>query len=102
MDNMFAISITIIITVIVTAVIAAVYIEFVVKKRYEAQLNDLKNQKKEQIPTGEVIKLHKHTYNMQFPPQIQSKIKKKRQFKKNFAHKWKTKKVSGGRLLHIC
>ena len=49
MDNMFAISITIIITVIVTAVIAAVYIEFVVKKRYEAQLNDLKNQKKEAV-----------------------------------------------------
>ena len=49
MDNIFAISITIIITVIVTAVIAAVYIEFAVKKRYEAQLNDLKNQKKEAV-----------------------------------------------------
>ena len=27
--------------------------------------------KKKQISTGEVIKLHKYTYNMQFPPQIQ-------------------------------
>ena len=30
--------------------------------------------KKQQIPTGEVIKLHKYTYNMQFPPQIQAAL----------------------------
>jgi hypothetical protein len=30
--------------------------------------------KKRQIPTGEVIKLHKYTYNMQFPPQIQNAL----------------------------
>ena len=34
----------------------------------------LKSPKKQQIPTGEVIKLHKYTYNMQFPPQIQQAI----------------------------
>ena len=43
------------------------------KKAENARIN-LKNQKKEQIPTGEVIKLHKYTYNMQFPPQIQSTL----------------------------
>ena len=32
---------------------------------------DAKKLKKEQIPTGQVIKLHKYTYNMQFPPNIQ-------------------------------
>ena len=30
--------------------------------------------KKKQIPTGEVIKLHKYTYNMRFPPQIQNAL----------------------------
>ena len=34
----------------------------------------LKSEKKQQIPTGEVIKLHKYTYNMQFPPQIQNAL----------------------------
>ena len=33
--------------------------------------NPLKSKKSPQIPTGEVIKMHKYTYNMQFPPQIQ-------------------------------
>ena len=30
--------------------------------------------KKQQIPTGEVIKMHKYTYNMQFSPQIQNAL----------------------------
>ena len=30
--------------------------------------------KKQEIPTGEVIKLHKYTYNMQFPPHIQKAL----------------------------
>ena len=30
--------------------------------------------KKKQIPTGEVIKLHKYTYNMQYPPYIQKAL----------------------------
>ncbi len=30
--------------------------------------------KKQQLPTGEVIKLHKYTYNMQFPSQIQNAL----------------------------
>ncbi len=30
--------------------------------------------KKKQIPTGEVIKMHKYTYNMQYPPQIQKAL----------------------------
>lgn len=30
--------------------------------------------KKDQISTGEVIKLHKYTYNMQFPPHIQKAL----------------------------
>ena len=34
----------------------------------------LKSPKKEQIPAGEVIKMHKYTYNMQFPPQIQAAL----------------------------
>ena len=34
----------------------------------------LKSPKKKQIPTGEVIKLHKYTYNMQYPPQIQKAL----------------------------
>ena len=36
--------------------------------------NTLKSEKKQQIPTGEVIKMHKYTYNIQFPPQIQSAL----------------------------
>ena len=35
---------------------------------------DAKKLKKEQIPTGQVIKLHKYTYNMQFPPLIQKAL----------------------------
>ena len=35
---------------------------------------NLKSPKKQQILTGEVIKMHKYTYNMQFPPQIQSAL----------------------------
>ena len=30
--------------------------------------------KKSAIPTGQVIKLHKYTYNMQFPPHIQKAL----------------------------
>ena len=30
--------------------------------------------KKSAIPTGEVIKMHKYTYNMQFPPHIQKAL----------------------------
>ena len=37
-------------------------------------LNHRVLKKKQQIPTGEVIKLHKYTYNMQFPPQIQNAL----------------------------
>jgi len=39
--------------------------------------NDKKSAKiaqKKAIPTGEVIKLHKYTYNMQFPPYIQKAL----------------------------
>ena len=36
--------------------------------------NPLKSPKKQQIPTGEVIKMHKYTYNMQFPSQIQNAL----------------------------
>ena len=39
--------------------------------------NDKKSAKiarKKVIPTGEVIKLHKYTYNMQFPPHIQEAL----------------------------
>ena len=34
----------------------------------------LKSEKKQQIPTGEVIKMHKYTYNMQFSPEIQNAL----------------------------
>ena len=34
----------------------------------------LKSPKKQKIPTGEVIKLHKYTYNIQYPPQIQKAL----------------------------
>ena len=33
-----------------------------------------KTAEKEQIPVGQVIKLHKYTYNMQFPPHIQKAL----------------------------
>ena len=35
-----------------------------------------KKHEKKEIQTGEVIKLHKYTYNMQFPPYIQKDITK--------------------------
>ena len=38
------------------------------------KLNHRIFKKKKQIPTGEVIKLHKYTYNMQFPPQIHNAL----------------------------
>ncbi|MBQ3658454.1 MAG: response regulator [Bacteroidales bacterium] len=44
MDNILTITTTIIITVLVTAVIAAVYIEFVIRQRYETELKKYKNQ----------------------------------------------------------
>ena len=34
----------------------------------------LKSEKKQKISTGEVIKMHKYTYNMQFSPQIQNAL----------------------------
>ena len=34
----------------------------------------LKNNEKSTFPTGEVIKMHKYTYNMQFPPYIQKAL----------------------------
>lgn len=34
----------------------------------------LNHRSRKQIPTGEVIKLHKYTYNMQFPPYIQKAL----------------------------
>ena len=47
-------------------------------KNYEKPVeNDKKSAKiarKKVIPTGEVIKLHKYTYNMQFPPHIQKAL----------------------------
>ena len=44
------------------------------EKRTEKSRKTLKSEKKQQIPTGEVIKLHKYTYNMQFPSQIQNAL----------------------------
>ena len=38
------------------------------------KLNHRIFKKKKQIPTGEVIKLHKYTYNIQFPSQIQNAL----------------------------
>ena len=32
------------------------------------------NASKQAVPTGEVIKLHKYTYNMQFPPLVQKAL----------------------------
>ena len=43
-------------------------------KSRETSKKSLKSEKKHQIPTGEVIKMHKYTYNMQYPPQIQSAL----------------------------
>ena len=34
----------------------------------------LKNNEKSAVSTGEVIKMHKYTYNMQFPPHIQKAL----------------------------
>ena len=36
--------------------------------------NTLKSEKKKQNPTGEVIKMHKYTYNMQHPSEIQKAL----------------------------
>ena len=44
------------------------------EKSTEKSRTTLKSEKKQQIPTGEVIKLPKYTYNMQFPSQIQSAL----------------------------
>ena len=38
------------------------------------RLNHRLFKKNEQITTGEVIKMHKYTYNMQYPPQIQKAL----------------------------
>ncbi|WP_338368496.1 hypothetical protein [Treponema bryantii] len=38
------------------------------------KLNHRIFKKKKQIPTGEVIKLHKYTYNIHFSPQIQNAL----------------------------
>ena len=44
------------------------------EKPTENDKKRLKSDKKEQIPTGQVIKMHEYTYNMQFPPQIQKAL----------------------------
>jgi len=36
--------------------------------------NRIKIKKKKQIPTGQVIKMHKYTHNMQFPPHVQKAL----------------------------
>ena len=38
------------------------------------RLNHRLFKKKEKITTGEVIKMHKYTYNMQYPPHIQNAL----------------------------
>ena len=43
-------------------------------KTSETRKKSIKSEKKQQIPTGEVIKMHKYTDNMQYPPQIQSAL----------------------------
>ena len=45
-----------------------------VENNAEPHEKPLKTHKKSQIPTGEVIKMHKYTYNMQFSPQIQKAL----------------------------
>ena len=44
------------------------------EKPVENDKKSAKIAKKKVIPTGEVIKLHKYTYNMQFPPYIQKAL----------------------------
>ena len=44
------------------------------EKPVENDKKSAKIAKKKDIPTGEVIKLHKYTYNMQFPPHIQKAL----------------------------
>ncbi len=44
------------------------------EKPVENNKKSAKTAKKQEIPTGEVIKLHKYTYNMQFPPYIQKAL----------------------------
>ena len=44
------------------------------EKPVENDKKSAKTAKKQEIPTGEVIKLHKYTYNMQFPPHIQKAL----------------------------
>ena len=44
------------------------------KKTVENDRKSAKKASKKDIPTGEVIKLHKYTYNMQFPPYIQKAL----------------------------
>ena len=43
-------------------------------KSSDTRKKSIKSEKKQQIPIGEVIKMHKYTYNMQYPPQIQSAL----------------------------
>ena len=50
---------------------------FSFNKSEKSTVNNNKSAKiasKKSIPTGEVIKLHKYTYNMQFPPHIQKAL----------------------------
>ena len=44
------------------------------QKSTENNKKSAKNDSKNTFATGEVIKLHKYTYNMQFPPQIQNAL----------------------------
>jgi hypothetical protein len=44
------------------------------QKSTENNKKSAKNASKTAVPTGEVIKLHKYTYNMQFPPNIQKAL----------------------------
>lgn len=44
------------------------------EKSTETSKKPHKSPKKQQIPNGEVIKLHKYTYNMQFPSHIQNAL----------------------------
>ncbi|MCR4954489.1 MAG: hypothetical protein K6A43_10500 [Treponema sp.] len=44
------------------------------EKNGKTQEKLLRKREKEQFPRGQVIKLHKYTYNMQFPPLIQKAL----------------------------
>ena len=44
------------------------------EKAVENDKKSAKTAKKREIPVGQVIKLHKYTYNMQFPPDIQKAL----------------------------